>query len=157
MPKCDFSKLYRNHTLAWMLSCKFAANIQNTFRNTSGELLLSIINLKKQKPQYRVFALPSPSTVYIYCPCSRKCVKKVLQVDMHQEWGLVFEKHCRYCCNNSTVIVNFCEYLFRTCFSTKYQGHFYELLLVILKKSLAMSFSTFVFLRLILMRTLQIR
>ena len=29
MPKCDFNKaakqLYRNHTLAWVFSCKFAA------------------------------------------------------------------------------------------------------------------------------------
>ena len=35
MPKCDFSKvalqLYGNRTLAWVLSCKFAAYFQDTF------------------------------------------------------------------------------------------------------------------------------
>ena len=35
MPKCDFNKvalqLYRNHTSAWVFSCKFAAYFQNTF------------------------------------------------------------------------------------------------------------------------------
>ena len=35
MPKCDFNKvalqLYWNHTLSWVLSCKFAAYFQNTF------------------------------------------------------------------------------------------------------------------------------
>ena len=35
MPKCDFNKgalqLYWNHTLAWVLSSKFAAYFQNTF------------------------------------------------------------------------------------------------------------------------------
>ena len=35
MPKGDFNKvakqLYLNHTLAWMLSCKFAIYFQNTF------------------------------------------------------------------------------------------------------------------------------
>ena len=35
MPKCDFNKaalkLYQNHTLTWMLSCKFAAYFPNTF------------------------------------------------------------------------------------------------------------------------------
>ena len=41
MPKCDFNKvakqLYRNHTLAWVSSCKFAAYFQNTFsRNIAG-------------------------------------------------------------------------------------------------------------------------
>ena len=42
MPKYGFTKvtkqLYRNHTLAWVFSCKFAAY----FQNTSGELLLYI-------------------------------------------------------------------------------------------------------------------
>ena len=35
MPKCDFNQvakqLYRNHTLAWVFSRKFAAYFQNTF------------------------------------------------------------------------------------------------------------------------------
>ena len=35
MSKCDFNKvakqLYLNHTSAWMFSCKFAADFQNTF------------------------------------------------------------------------------------------------------------------------------
>ena len=31
MPKCDFNKLCWNHTLAWVLSCKFAAYFQNIF------------------------------------------------------------------------------------------------------------------------------
>ena len=35
MPKCDSNKdasqLYRNHTLAWVFYCKFAAYFQNTF------------------------------------------------------------------------------------------------------------------------------
>ena len=35
MPKCDFNKVakqfYWNHTLAWVLSRKFAAYFQNTF------------------------------------------------------------------------------------------------------------------------------
>ena len=35
IPKCDFNKaalqLYSNHTLAWVLFCKFAGYIQNTF------------------------------------------------------------------------------------------------------------------------------
>ena len=35
MPKCDLNKLakklYWNHTLAWMFSCKFVAYFQNTF------------------------------------------------------------------------------------------------------------------------------
>ena len=47
MPKCDFDKvakqLYWNHTLVWVFSCKFAAYFQNTFFNTSGCLLLSIV------------------------------------------------------------------------------------------------------------------
>ena len=36
MPKCDSNKvalqLYRNHTSAWMCSCKFPAYFQNTLR-----------------------------------------------------------------------------------------------------------------------------
>ena len=44
IPKCDFNKvasqLYWNRILAWLFSCKFAANFQNTFpKNTSGRLL----------------------------------------------------------------------------------------------------------------------
>ena len=35
MPKCDSNKvalqLYRNHTSAWVFSCKFATYFQNTF------------------------------------------------------------------------------------------------------------------------------
>ena len=35
MPECDFNKvtlqLYRNHTSAWMFSCKLAVYFQNTF------------------------------------------------------------------------------------------------------------------------------
>ena len=35
MQKCDFNKvalqLYRNHTLAWVVACKFAAYFQNIF------------------------------------------------------------------------------------------------------------------------------
>ena len=35
MPKCDFNKvakqLHRNHTLAWVFSCKFAAYYRKTF------------------------------------------------------------------------------------------------------------------------------
>ena len=35
MPECDFNKvalrLYWNHTLAWVFSCKFAGYFQNTF------------------------------------------------------------------------------------------------------------------------------
>ena len=35
IPKSDFNKvvlqLYRNHILAWLFSCKFAACFQNTF------------------------------------------------------------------------------------------------------------------------------
>ena len=34
MAKCDFNKvakqLYRNHTSAWVFSCKFATDFQNT-------------------------------------------------------------------------------------------------------------------------------
>ena len=49
LPKCDFNKvakrLYWNHTLAWVFSCKFAACFENTFsKNTSGWLLLNEIN-----------------------------------------------------------------------------------------------------------------
>ena len=45
MPKCGFNKaanqLYLNHTLAWVLSCKFAAIFKTSFtKNTSGWLLL---------------------------------------------------------------------------------------------------------------------
>ena len=41
MPKCDLNKvvsqLYKNHTLEWVFSCKFAESFQNTFsKNTSG-------------------------------------------------------------------------------------------------------------------------
>ena len=47
MPKCDFNKfakqLYRNHTSAWVFSCKFAAYFQKPFsRNTSWWLLLKL-------------------------------------------------------------------------------------------------------------------
>ena len=35
MPKCNFNKVamqfYKNHTLAWVFSCKFATYFQNTF------------------------------------------------------------------------------------------------------------------------------
>ena len=55
MPKCDLNKVatqLRHHTSAWVLSCKFAAYLQNTlslehllratsfYKNTSGGLLL---------------------------------------------------------------------------------------------------------------------
>ena len=45
MPKYDFNKvtlqLYLHLTLAWVFSCKFAAYFQNTYKNTSGEMLLT--------------------------------------------------------------------------------------------------------------------
>ena len=31
MSKCDFNKVYLNHTSTWLFSCKFAAYFQNTF------------------------------------------------------------------------------------------------------------------------------
>ena len=45
MPKCDFNKVakqfYWNHTLAWVLSCKFTAYFRTPFPMiTSGRLLL---------------------------------------------------------------------------------------------------------------------
>ena len=49
MQKCNFNQvalqLYRNHTSAWVFSCKFAAYFQDTsYMNTSGGLTLSCRN-----------------------------------------------------------------------------------------------------------------
>ena len=49
MPTCDFDKvakqLYWNHTLAWVLSCKFTASFSFP-KNTSGRLLLKKASTK---------------------------------------------------------------------------------------------------------------
>ena len=59
MPKCDFNKvvlqLYWNHTLAWLLSCKFAAYFQNNFlKNASVWLLLKRLFYSVAVPHYRL-------------------------------------------------------------------------------------------------------
>ena len=52
MPECDFnkvaSKLYQNHTSAWVFSCKFATFFRTTFyNNTSGGLLVNLVKFQK--------------------------------------------------------------------------------------------------------------
>ena len=63
MAKCDFNKvakqLYRNHTSAWMLPCKFAAYFQNTFSQEHLRVFASVFSQLTERLAKKSIKIPN--------------------------------------------------------------------------------------------------